>query len=43
VRSIYKYYIAYKLIQEDEAADKAAINAVNTPVEPAAPTFTKWR
>jgi membrane-bound lytic murein transglycosylase MltF len=41
VRNIYKYYIAYKLIQEDEAADKAAISAINTPVAPDAPTSTK--
>jgi membrane-bound lytic murein transglycosylase MltF len=41
VRNIYKYYIAYKLIQEDEAADKAAISAINAPVAPAAPTSTK--
>jgi membrane-bound lytic murein transglycosylase MltF len=41
VRNIYKYYIAYKLIQEDEAADKAALSAINTPVAPAAPTSTK--
>jgi membrane-bound lytic murein transglycosylase MltF len=42
VRSIYKYYIAYKLIQEDEAADKAAISAINTPVaKPSAPASTK--
>ena len=41
VRNIYKYYIAYKLIEEDEAADKAAISAINTPVAPDAPTSTK--
>jgi membrane-bound lytic murein transglycosylase MltF len=41
VRNIYKYYIAYKLIQEDEAADKAALSTINTPVAPAASTPTK--
>jgi membrane-bound lytic murein transglycosylase MltF len=41
VRNIYKYYIAYKLIQEEEAADKAARSAINAPVAPAAPTSTK--
>jgi membrane-bound lytic murein transglycosylase MltF len=34
VRNIYKYYIAYKLIQEDEEANKAALSAIKTPAEP---------
>jgi membrane-bound lytic murein transglycosylase MltF len=41
VRNIYKYYIAYKLIQEDAAADKAAISTISTPVAPVGPTSTK--
>jgi membrane-bound lytic murein transglycosylase MltF len=41
VRNIDKYYIPYKLIQEDEAADKAALSTINTPAAPAAPTSTK--
>ena len=34
VRNIYKYYVAYKLIEEADAAKKAAIAAATT--EPAA-------
>jgi membrane-bound lytic murein transglycosylase MltF len=34
VRNIYKYYVAYKLIEEADAAEKAAITAATT--EPAA-------
>jgi len=34
VRNIYKYYVAYKLIEEADAAKKAAIGAART--EPAA-------
>jgi membrane-bound lytic murein transglycosylase MltF len=41
VRNIYKYYIAYKLIQEDEEADKAAVSAIKTPAAPAVPVSTK--
>jgi membrane-bound lytic murein transglycosylase MltF len=41
VRNIYKYYIAYKLIQEDEEANEAALSAIKTPVAPAEPTSTK--
>ena len=33
VRNIYKYYVAYKLIEEADAAKKAAITATTT--EPA--------
>lgn len=40
VRNIYKYYIAYKLIQEDEAADKAARSVINASVAPPRPTST---
>jgi membrane-bound lytic murein transglycosylase MltF len=38
VRNIYKYYIAYKLVQEDEAADEAARSSTNPLVVPAATT-----
>jgi membrane-bound lytic murein transglycosylase MltF len=41
VRNIYKYYIAYKLIQEDEEANKAALSAIKTPVPPGTPISTK--
>jgi membrane-bound lytic murein transglycosylase MltF len=41
VRNIYKYYIAYKLIQEDEEANEAAISAIKTSIAPAGPTSTK--
>jgi len=34
VRNIYKYYVAYKLIEEADAATKAAIAAATT--QPAA-------
>jgi membrane-bound lytic murein transglycosylase MltF len=38
VRNIYKYYVAYKLIEEADAAKKAAITAAGT--EPATPGTT---
>ena len=45
VRNIYKYYVAYKLIEEAEAAEKAAATAIKTrPAAagvPAAPETTK--
>jgi hypothetical protein len=31
VRNIYKYYVAYKLIEEAEAAKQAAIEAATAP------------
>jgi membrane-bound lytic murein transglycosylase MltF len=41
VRNIYKYYIPYKLIQEDAAVDEAARSMINAPVAPAEQASTK--
>jgi membrane-bound lytic murein transglycosylase MltF len=41
VRNIYKYYIAYKLIEEDQAADKAALSTINAPAAAAGPSSTQ--
>jgi membrane-bound lytic murein transglycosylase MltF len=41
VRNIYKYYIAYKLIQEAEAAGKAARSSTNPSVAPTTPSPAK--
>jgi membrane-bound lytic murein transglycosylase MltF len=45
VRNIYKYYVAYKLIEDAEAAKKAAISATGAPapalIDPAATKATR--
>jgi membrane-bound lytic murein transglycosylase MltF len=40
VRNIYKYYVAYKLIEDADAAKKAAIAAAGTEPAPASPAAT---
>jgi membrane-bound lytic murein transglycosylase MltF len=40
VRNIYKYYVAYKLIDDADAAKRAAIAATGTEPAPASPAAT---